>query len=53
LHIAQTERKVKFEKCLQVGKLRQILALLTTMGYGNIAPVTFPGRLFCIFFAIP
>ena len=21
-------------------------------GYGNIAPVTFAGRLFCIFFAI-
>ena len=26
--------------------------ILTTIGYGNIAPVTFPGRLFCIFFAI-
>ena len=26
--------------------------ILTTIGYGNISPVTFPGRLFCIFFAI-
>jgi len=26
--------------------------ILTTIGYGNIAPVTFAGRLFCIFFAI-
>jgi len=26
--------------------------ILTTIGYGNIAPVTFPGRLFCIFFAM-
>jgi len=26
--------------------------ILTTIGYGNFAPVTFPGRLFCIFFAI-
>ena len=26
--------------------------ILTTIGYGNIAPVTFPGRLFCVFFAI-
>ena len=26
--------------------------ILTTIGYGNIALVTFPGRLFCIFFAI-
>lgn len=24
----------------------------TTIGYGNIVPVTFEGRLFCIFFAI-
>jgi potassium channel subfamily K protein len=26
--------------------------ILTTIGYGNISPVTFPGRLFCILFAI-
>ena len=26
--------------------------ILTTIGYGNISPVTFPGRLFCIIFAI-
>ena len=26
--------------------------ILTTIGYGNIAPVTTPGRVFCIFFAI-
>uniref|UniRef100_A0A336KAZ3 CSON001042 protein n=1 Tax=Culicoides sonorensis TaxID=179676 RepID=A0A336KAZ3_CULSO len=26
--------------------------ILTTIGYGNIAPVTFEGRLFCIFFAL-
>ena len=26
--------------------------ILTTIGYGNISPVTFHGRLFCIFFAI-
>ena len=26
--------------------------ILTTIGYGNISPVTFSGRLFCIFFAI-
>jgi len=26
--------------------------ILTTIGYGNFAPVTFPGRLFCILFAI-
>jgi len=26
--------------------------ILTTIGYGNIAPVTFAGRLFCILFAI-
>ena len=26
--------------------------ILTTIGYGNISPVTFPGRLFCVFFAI-
>ena len=28
------------------------ITILTTIGYGNISPVTFPGRLFCIFFAI-
>ena len=26
--------------------------ILTTIGYGNISPVTFPGRFFCILFAI-
>jgi len=26
--------------------------ILTTIGYGNIAPITFPGRLFCMLFAI-
>ena len=26
--------------------------ILTTIGYGNISPVTFPGRLFCILLAI-
>jgi hypothetical protein len=26
--------------------------ILTTIGYGNISPVTFQGHLFCIFFAI-
>ena len=26
--------------------------ILTTIGYGNIAPVTFPGRLFCLLFGM-
>ena len=26
--------------------------ILTTIGYGNISPVTLPGRFFCIIFAI-
>ena len=26
--------------------------ILTTIGYGNISPVTFPGRVFCVLFAI-
>ena len=26
--------------------------ILTTIGYGNIAPVTLPGRIFCVVFAI-
>ena len=26
--------------------------IITTIGYGNISPVTFPGRVFCIVFAI-
>ena len=26
--------------------------IITTIGYGNISPVTLPGRIFCILFAI-
>lgn len=26
--------------------------LLTTIGYGNLVPVTFKGRIFCIFYAL-
>ena len=29
-----------------------MITILTTIGYGHFAPVTTPGRLFCIFFAI-
>ena len=29
-----------------------VITILTTIGYGHFAPVTWPGRLFCIFFAI-
>ena len=29
-----------------------VITILTTIGYGHFAPVTTPGRLFCIFFAI-
>ena len=29
-----------------------VITILTTIGYGHFAPVTVPGRIFCIFFAI-
>ena len=29
-----------------------VITILTTIGYGHFAPVTVPGRVFCIFFAI-
>ena len=29
-----------------------MITILTTIGYGHFAPVTMPGRLFCILFAI-
>ena len=29
-----------------------VITILTTIGYGHFAPVTTPGRLFCILFAI-
>lgn len=29
-----------------------VITILTTIGYGHFAPVTMPGRLFCILFAI-
>ena len=29
-----------------------IIKIINISGYGNIAPVTFPGRIFCIIFAI-
>jgi hypothetical protein len=62
LFVEKTEDRNSHETVLLTaiannGQLNKYLAypkyiFLLDSGYGNIAPVTFPGRLFCIFFAI-
>ncbi|XP_038049700.1 uncharacterized protein LOC119723210 [Patiria miniata] len=43
---------VKIQKWSFVGSMLFSLTVISTIGYGHIAPVTIPGQIFCILYAL-
>uniref|UniRef100_A0A2K6W7G5 Potassium channel domain-containing protein n=1 Tax=Onchocerca volvulus TaxID=6282 RepID=A0A2K6W7G5_ONCVO len=51
LQDAETRKNSSVETWPFIDSLLFAFSLITTIGYGNITPKTFAGRVFCIFFA--
>uniref|UniRef100_A0AC35ES39 Potassium channel domain-containing protein n=1 Tax=Panagrolaimus sp. PS1159 TaxID=55785 RepID=A0AC35ES39_9BILA len=51
VHLRNPSNQVDFSWTLTTA-IFYTTTLLTTIGYGNLVPVTFKGRIFCIFYAL-